>query len=113
MASRGDRAFEEIRELLRSRIRPPSGAAPSTVVGQIVAGEDSPSQTERFWRFRMVHVEGPEEEGSAASFYVVDSTAAHCAINLGSKNPIHGQRMLFHNVDGYWIFECHGAPTDD
>lgn len=66
-----------------------------------------PTSASAFFACSPLRVDGPEVEGSAASFSSDDSRTVF-AYNLGAKAPPVGARLLVHSCGGRWTFRYDG-----
>ncbi|WP_165068382.1 hypothetical protein [Paludisphaera rhizosphaerae] len=66
-----------------------------------------PTSASAFFACSPLRVDGPEVEGSSASFSA-DASRTVFAFNLGAKTPPVGTKLLVHSCGGRWTFRYDG-----
>lgn len=87
---------------------PPAGAhgSEAMLVRTKVRGT-YPAVASAFYACGPLRIDGPETEGAAATFSE-DVSRTIMALNLGSKAPPVGTRLIIHSSGGRWAFRYDG-----
>lgn len=77
------------------------------VLVQTTASGNYPKAASAFYACSPLRIDGPETEGAGAAFSV-DSSRTIMALNLGSKAPPVGTKLIIHSSGGRWAFRFDG-----
>ncbi|OJW18801.1 MAG: hypothetical protein BGO49_17410 [Planctomycetales bacterium 71-10] len=77
------------------------------VLVQTMARGNYPTIASAFYACTPLRIDGPETEGASATFSV-DSSRTIMALNLGSKSPPVGTKLIIHSSGGRWAFRYDG-----
>jgi hypothetical protein len=69
--------------------------------------ETYPTTANVFYAGNPTYVSGTETEGGAAG-YAADASQVIYALNVGTKVPPEGTRVVVHSVGGRWVFRYDG-----
>ena len=77
------------------------------VLVQTTARGNYPKAASAFYACTPLRIDGPETEGAGAAFSV-DPSRTIMALNLGSKSPPVGTKLIIHSSGGRWAFRYDG-----
>ncbi|QEH38637.1 hypothetical protein OJF2_72430 [Aquisphaera giovannonii] len=92
---------------LVDKLSAPPQVGSVAVLAQTKAVATYPGVASAFFACAPIEVDGPETEGAAATF-TADASRTIYALNLGTRLPPLGTKVILHACGGRWTFRFDG-----